>query len=128
MKNLKIFALIAAVVVSVMSVDAQGRAPKQGPKSPKQMTERLNKKLTLTADQQKKVESIFADYQDDMKDAKEDRKEARDEMKKQNAELDNDLKSVLSSEQYAEYQAMKAKKQDGKKRGGKKAPKKGQRR
>lgn len=113
MKNTIKFLAVALCMFVAVGVNAQ---EKKGDKDFKKMRmERLSENLSLTAEQQQKVEALL-EKQDI---AREKTREARQEkMKTEKDAFKNDMKQILTDEQFTKFEEMHAKKgKDGKMRG-----------
>ncbi len=129
---LTMLAMLTMTAVMAQSNDKERKAPKQ--MTPEEMTTRMTKELSLTADQKSKVLSLNKEYQNylggpgmggpkgprpdgNAKNSSSDKQqrqappqmsESEQKQMKQNMakrqEYDQKLKSILSSDQYTKYQ------------------------
>lgn len=113
--------IFAALALTFTAASAQ-TAPVQGPgprrqHSPQEMaahqTQRLSKKLGLSADQSAKVAQIMQQRAQDMQamhattQASTDRQQLRQQMQANRAKYDDQLKAVLTPDQFGKYTALR---------------------
>lgn len=119
MKTLKSFALIAGVVFITANAVAQ---PQQGKMDPQQMaqkmTDRVKQNVTgITPDQEKQILAAEQDFTTGMQSARSSSNGDRDAMRTQMESLkgtrDAKIKTILTADQYTQYQKMEAEHQGG---------------
>ncbi len=113
MKNLFRFLVITAILFCSIVSFAQDSSLAKAKKSPEQLaqmqTKQFKKKLSLTADQETKVTPILLDYYKKMlavKEAGGRKLKKMQEAKHHTSEKDKAMKTILSEQQYSDYQKL----------------------
>lgn len=107
-------AVAASSLFTVQDATAGGRNGKRA--SVEKRVEHLDKKLSLTDDQKQKITAILAEADKQMEASreatKEERKKQREAWKAQRDAISSQIADVLTPEQKATYDTMKAEQQD----------------
>jgi periplasmic protein CpxP/Spy len=124
MKILKSLALVAglAFVTTGVSAQSEGRGNVDPQTMAQNMTNRVKQNVTgITADQETQILAAEKDFATGMQTAKSNSNGDKDAMHSQMETLkstrDTKIKSILTADQYAQYQKMETSHQDGHKGG-----------
>lgn len=101
MKKLILGAFVA-LMACAQPMDAQERRGGPGRMNPEQMTERLDKELDLTDEQEAKITAIYKEYFGQQP----QERGSREEMRKKMGEMNEKIKAVLNDDQKKKYDEM----------------------
>ncbi|POY37522.1 hypothetical protein C3K47_07090 [Solitalea longa] len=111
----KLIMAVAALLITVAAY-SQERTPRGAEERASMQTQKMTKSLSLTDDQQKKVQDInlmYAKKVDELREANAGDREAMfNGLKKIDGEKDAALKVVLSEKQMADYETLKKERMD----------------